>query len=107
MGQRASDGPIRKRPASCTSNVEESRRDKELEELSSLASSDQDKFRKRASELGIVTHVKMKWRTKQEILDDYKRKLDEAERAIHCISNVEEEQTTVPSLEELFLSCVQ
>ena len=96
MGKRSSEGPTRKRAASSMSICEEEQAPRlSLSQLQAITN--RDEFRKRASELGIATRVNQKWRSKEDILDDYRRKLDEAEGAVDAASVT----SAWPSVEEL------
>ena len=85
--------------APCAEDVEVS-----LPPLSELqAITDIVELRKRAGELGMVLRVlqpdgqEMSWRRKADILDDYKRKLDESAAWIEAAK----EQPSLPPLSEL------
>ena len=87
MGKRASDSSSRKRVSSQISQAEETHVPPlSFSEFQGIT--DQDEFRQRAAELGIVTRFRRRWRSKGDILDEYKRKLDELERVRGAATSV-------------------
>lgn len=95
MGKLASDSSSRKRVSSQISQDEETHVPPlSFSEFQGIT--DQNEFRQRAAEFGILTRVRGVWRSKGDILDEYKRKLPELERVRGAATSV-----TLPSLSEL------
>ena len=95
MGKLASDSSSRKRVSSQISQDEETHVPPlSFSEFQGIT--DQDEFRQRAAEFGILTRHGGVWRSKGDILDEYKRKLPELERVRGAATSV-----TLPSLSEL------